>query len=144
MLKEAIAEGMERCKRLLVDAVAGELKILFDGVADLMGADTEGEVPPELRVSILADACNEIYDGLRNMLLGATLKNDKLSLAVGDEAMGELKLAGRMATGLHAKVECSVQWTAPASTEPEHRRYLPEHLSTARVEILKVRVQKEL
>ena len=40
----------------------------------------------------------------------------------------------------HAAPENPTPITLEDMSNPEHRRYLPEHLSTARVEILKVRV----
>ena len=115
VLKQASAGPLARFAEGLGRLVDEELQPLFDALAEAFLGNA-AEMPNELKVSFVADVVNRSYEPLRASLVRATSKNPKLCLAVGEEAMGELKVDGRIASSSHAKVECGVEWTAPAAT----------------------------
>ena len=111
VLKRAAEPPLTRFCEGVATLVEAELRPLLD--AEPIHSTLE-ELSPELRLAWLAEVCNEAYAALRTALLGATTKNADLGRVVGgEEAMGELKLATRIASASHARVECGVEWTAP-------------------------------
>ena len=117
VLEQAAKPILERFADAVTKLVQGELHGLFDAIAAEFEQPTTKQMPTELRVAFVAELCNRAFEALRAPLVRATSKNAKLCRAVGDEAMGELKLVGRIATASKAKVVCGVEWTAPAQTE---------------------------
>ena len=113
VLKRAAAPPLARFGKRVAALVAEELHPLLN--SHPLHSALEA-LSTELRAAWLADVCNEAYSALRLALIEATTKNVDLCRVVGgEEAMGELKLASRIASASHAKVECGVDWTAPAS-----------------------------
>jgi hypothetical protein len=102
---------------------AGVAHLVVDELVPLISAFVErftgaaSEMSSELKVSEVADVINDAYDALRGALMDRVCKHAGLCAAVGEEAMGELKLASKIATAAHARVECSVVWTAPAASK---------------------------
>ena len=132
-LEELIRAPLERFTHRLARLVDEELRPLLDGLAAAFepaagasqqpGPDANASpraaspaaLPVELKVACVADVCNRAYEALRAPLLKAAAQNGELIRIVGEEAMGELKLANSVAAAAHSKVECGVQWTAPAA-----------------------------
>ena len=115
-LKKLARAPLDRVAKRVSDAVNEELGALFEEAAAHFASALVDAMPAELRVAWVAEVCNKAYDALRAALTRCTVKNAKLGLAVGEEAMGELKLTSKIAAAAHAKVECSIKWQAPAAT----------------------------
>ena len=115
VLERASKPVVDRFCEAITKLINGEVRELFDTIAAEFEGGGASAMSNELKVAFVADTCNSLYEPLLQALTLTTAKNPKLCRSVGEEAMGELKLVGRIATASRAKVECGVKWTAPAA-----------------------------